>query len=197
MRNMLKLGIILMLISAVAGGALAFVNGFTQPRIEAAARLALEKAQREVLPAADSFELRADLKSKASGSDAAIIDQVYVAKSGDKIVGLVILTRPHGYSNSDPLGVLVGLNDKGQVAGVRVTEQKDTPGLGSRVAEKEFIAQPAIAAANVGGELKVKKDGGTVDAITGATISSRGSLTGINAAFRLYKAVAGELGLAS
>lgn len=194
---MLRLGLVLMVIGAVFGGALAFVNGFTEPRIKAAQEAAFQASLQSVLPEADTFERRSDLKEKAPESAKSIIadGDVYLAKSGGDIIGLVVTTKPYGYS-STPLTLLVGIDRQGRVSAAQVTSQSETPGLGTKTAEAEFLTQPAIAKATVQNELKVKKDGGQVDAVTGATLSSRAVVRGINAASALYRAVAAGLGLA-
>lgn len=197
MRDMLRLGLVLMIIGAVAGGALAFVNNFTEPRIKAASEESFQASLKSVLPGADVFEKRSDLKDKAPESARTVIadGDVYLAKSGGNIIGLVITTKPFGYS-STPITLLVGIDRQGKILAARVTSQSETPGLGAKAADADFLAQPAIAKATVQDELKVKKDGGQVDAITGATLSSRAVVRGINAASTLYRAVAVGLGLA-
>lgn len=196
MRDMLRLGLVLMLIAGIAGGSLALVNSFTQPRIEAAREKALQQSLKQVVPGADSFVLRDELKEKAPEATRKVLGagSVYLAKSGEKIVGLVVTDKPFGYS-STPLTVMVGLSSSGAVSGVRVIDQSETVGLGTRVTEPEFLNQPAFAAAKVSDTLKVKKDGGRVDAIAGATYSSRAVVKGVNAASELYRAVAADLGL--
>lgn len=197
MRDMIRLGFVLMAIGAVFGGALAFVNGFTEPRIKAAQEAAFQASLKSVVPGADAFEQRNDLKDKAPESARSVIadGDVFLATLGGEAIGIVVTTKPYGYS-STPMTLLVGIDRQGKILAAKVTSQSETPGLGTKAAEPEFLTQPAIAKATVQNELKVKKDGGVVDAVSGATLSSRAVVRGINAASALYRAVATGLGLA-
>lgn len=196
MRDMLRLGLILMVIAGVAGGSLALVNSFTQPRIEAATAKALQDSLRQVMPGADEFVLQDELKDKAPEAARKILadGSVYLAKAGGKVAGIVVTDKPYGYS-STPLTIMVGVSSSGAVTGVRVISQSETVGLGTRVTEPEFLTQKAFAEARASDTLKVKKDGGRVDAIAGATYSSRAVVNGVNAATELFRAVAADLGL--
>lgn len=196
MRESIKLGVILMLIAGCAAGALAVVNSFTEPLIQKQHEEALQNALSEVLPGSDVFVLHNELKNQAPTVVQGILGDIYVAESGtgEGAAGLVVTALPAGYSSTVTL--LVGMNAAGSLTGIRVISQSETPGLGSRIAEPEFYAQEAFAGQTVSEELKVTKDGGNVDAVTSATISSRAVVRGVNAAFELYRSVAAGLGMA-
>jgi electron transport complex protein RnfG len=186
-RDYLRLMIVLALISAIAGGLLAFVDSFTAPQIEEYKQLAEANAYRDALPQADTFEslppdqlVRIQKNPETSG----VLD-VKIAKKAGSAVGWVCKVASHGYSSD--IKLLVGIGNDARLGGVLILEQSETPGLGAKVTESEFIGQSAIKAAKPGREIRVSKDGGEVQAIAGATISSRAVLRGINQAFKFYQ----------
>jgi electron transport complex protein RnfG len=186
-RNYWRLIIVLGLISAVAGGTLAMVNSFTEPKIAAYKQLAEARACQEALPAAATFKqasaaLLAKVKNDPQLTD---IWDVKVGLKEDRPVGWVCKVASRGYSSNVVL--LVGIGNDAKLGRVIVLEQNETPGLGAKVTEPEFIAQTAISNSTPGQILQVTKDGGSVQAIAGATISSRAALRGINQVFDLFK----------
>lgn len=196
MRESIKLGIILMLIAGCAAGALAVVNSFTEPLIQKRHEKDLQSALSEVLPGGGTFILKNELKGQAPAEVQGLLGDVYVAESGidGEVIGLVVTALPTGYSST--LSLLVGMDAAGSLTGIRVISQSETPGLGGRIAEPEFYGQKAFTGRTVSENLKVIKDGGDVDAVTSATISSRAVVRGVNAAFELYRSAAAGLGMA-
>jgi electron transport complex protein RnfG len=84
------------------------------------------------------------------------------------------------------LGVMVGFDlASGDLAGVGITTMSETPGLGTRVREAAFLAQ--FTGLSKDAVFKVKKDGGVIDAVTGATVSSRAVADAIGQAQALYR----------
>lgn len=107
--------------------------------------------------------------------------EVYPAKKDNEIVGYAVNTYTNrGFSGN--ITLMAGFRPDGTIINVTVLEHKETPGLGNKMAEPEFKDQfndknPADFA------LRVKKDGGPVDAITAATISSRAFCDGVQRAY--------------
>ena len=107
--------------------------------------------------------------------------EVYPAKNGDSVVGYAINTySDKGFGGR--ISLMVGFKPDGSIINIRVLEQKETPGLGTKMTEPSFKDQfndkdPGKFA------LKVKKDGGQVDAITAATISSRAFCDAVSRAY--------------
>lgn len=96
---------------------------------------------------------------------------VYPAKMNDEIVGYAVSTYT-GKGFSGRVELMAGFRPDGTIINISILLQKETPGLGTKMAEPEFKDQ--FMGKNPGDfELKVRKDGGPVDAITAATISSR------------------------
>ncbi|HEY8464423.1 MAG TPA: RnfABCDGE type electron transport complex subunit G [Bacillota bacterium] len=192
MRDYVRFSVVLAVISAVAGGLLALVNSFTEPKISAYQALAEANAYRQVLPAADRFEsLPADQLAKVQQNpDTAGIQDIKVGTKADQPVGWVYKVATYGYSSD--IQLLVGIGVDAKVGGVYLLSQNDTPGLGAKIAEADFIEQSAIQQAQPQHDLKVSKDGGQVQAVAGATISSRAVTRGINQAFQVFRNQTGQ-----
>jgi electron transport complex protein RnfG len=201
MRESIKLGLILMLIAGCAAGALAVVNYYTEPLIQKQQQKqqedATQKSLLEVLPenSGGAFVLSNELKELAPAEIRSLFGDVYVAKSSTdgEVTGLAVNVVSKGYAST--IMLLVGMNTNGTLTGVRVISQGETPSIGSKITEPKFYAQKAFDGSSVANELKITKDGGNVDTISGATISSRAVVRGINAAFELYRSVATGLGM--
>jgi len=106
---------------------------------------------------------------------------IYPAKKDDIIVGYAVNTNTSkGFSGN--ISLMAGFKPDGTIINITVLEQKETPGLGTKMVEPQFKDQfndknPGVFA------LKVKKDGGQVDAITAATISSRAFCDAVQRAY--------------
>ncbi len=91
--------------------------------------------------------------------------------------------------------LMVGFDPEGHILGYEVLEQQETPGLGTHIVEWfKNAAKPGqnIIGRKANGQFKVSKDGGEIDAITAATISSRAFLKAINDAYTQFMAQKGE-----
>lgn len=159
----------LLVITLVSGFALGFVNDLT---IEPKAKAKLEKkvnALKLVLPAFDNNPVE-DVKMVKSDKVSDSIE-IYPAYLNNQFVGAAVI----GLTNKGFSGlvkIMIGFKPSGEIENVVVLEQKETPGLGTRMTEDKFLQQ--FKGVNISTfKLKVKKDGGDVDALTGATISSR------------------------
>lgn len=169
----------LLLISAVMAAALGFVYGVTKGPIEQVTKQKEIQAVRDVLPAFDNDPTK----------DAKAIEGLsfYMATMKGQPVGCAVKTfTDKGYSGRFDL--MVGFKPDGTINQIVVLDQKETPGLGAKMKEARF-KDPFVAlniATLPGQQLKVKKDGGTIDAITAATISSRAFCDGVQKAYNLY-----------
>ena len=166
----LRLALTLFLITAVVAAALAGVNSVTKPIID---RLNAEKTQKAieaVLPGGFNEELT------AFDTQGGLVSKVYKGESG---YALEVL--PSGFDNT--ITMMVGVDFEGKVLGISVVSHTETAGLGA-VAAAQTSAGEAFRSQFVGksGSVAVNKDGGELDAITGATITSRAICVGVNAA---------------
>jgi electron transport complex protein RnfG len=98
---------------------------------------------------------------------------IYVARQQQAITGFILpITSTQGYSG--PIKLVVGISAQGQVTGVRVTEHRETPGLGDKIDyQKTHWVDGFIGSDLLTHHWAVKKDGGDFDQFTGATITPR------------------------
>ena len=94
-------------------------------------------------------------------------DDIYTIYSDDTLVGYAFLATGKGYGGD--IDILVGLEDEQTLKGITIVTQSETPGLGSKIIENSFVSE--FVGANIDA-IFLKKDGGQIDAITGASISS-------------------------
>ena len=166
----LRLAGTLLLITAVVAAALAGVNAVTAPVIEELNAAKTQEAISAVLPGGFDTEI-ADY-ADASG----IVSKVYQGANG-----YAVEVGPGGFDNT--ITMMVGVDNEGKVLGISVVSHTETAGLGA-VADADTPKGIAFREQFIGasGSVSVTKDGGTMDAITGATITSRAICVGVNAA---------------
>ena len=102
--------------------------------------------------------------------------------------GMIYAIAVKSYTNKGfggELEIMTGFYINGTMAGYKVLNHKETPGLGSKIMENEFMSQ-FIGLKIEGGKLKLRKDGGQIDGITSATISSKALLDAVNNAKKAY-----------
>ncbi|MBQ2700246.1 MAG: FMN-binding protein, partial [Clostridia bacterium] len=178
MKKKLPAFLILAIIALVAALALALTNSLTEGPIQERAQAALRAARQVVLPA-DTFE-------EAQSSDEAVA--VHVGKANGEAIGYTGVVTVTGYAG--PVEVILGTDNQGKITGISVggANFAETAGLGSKAKEPGFTDQfkdktlPVALGANI-------------DAIGGATITSRAVVNGVNQAGTAIAAAAGfELG---
>lgn len=174
MNDMIRMGTFLFIITAIAGVLLAFTENLTSPLIGENRIKKLEEARQEVLPEAKSFA-NAEFKDPANGQT---FQYAAGFKEDGQLAGIVLSSSPKGYAG--PIEMVLGLDSQGKISGVKILSQKETPGLGTKLADPSFL-EPFRKVINEKSApvFLVKKDGGDIDAITAATISSRAFCNGI------------------
>ena len=166
----LRLAGTLLLICAVTAGLLAGVNSITAPIIDDLNAAKTQEAISAVLPGGFDTEI-ADY-ADASG----IVSKVYQGANG-----YAVEVGPGGFDNT--ITMMVGIDNEGKVLGISVVNHAETAGLGA-VADADTPKGIAFREQFIGasGSVSVSKDGGAIEAITGATITSRAICAGVNAA---------------
>ena len=149
---------------------LAGVNSVTAARIRQLKEEKMNAAMAEVLPGAESLE------SVAFTDETGLVKTVYASDDG-----YVVEVAPAGFGGA--ITMMVGILPDGTVNGISIVSHTETAGLGS-VAGADTSAGQSFRDQFVGqsGSLAVDKDGGTIDSITSATITSRAVTNGVNAA---------------
>lgn len=172
----------LTLIALVASASLGFVYKMTKVPIEISALNKKLDAIKQVVPEFTNNP-NAEMYRLPTGAGDSL--EVYPARSDDEIIGYAVSTyTPDGFSGN--ISLMVGFKPDGTIINTTVLEQKETPGLGTKITEPGFKNQfngknPAEFS------LKVKKDGGPVDAITAATITSRAFCDALERAYNTLK----------
>lgn len=175
--------IALFVITAVAGLSLAAVYSVTKEPIAASQRAKINNAIKMVVP---EFETISDtVFMPEDGKDSIKVHRLF---KGAESSGYAVETyTDKGFAGHFTL--MVGFAPDASITNIEVLEHKETPGLGTKMALPAFKDQfKGLKLADLpGGKLKVKKDGGTVDAITAATISSRAFCDAVNRAAEINK----------
>lgn len=164
----IRLAVTLLLITAVVAAALAGVNAVTAPKIAELNAQKTQSAIEAVLPGGG--------EEIAFTDDTGLVSTVYQGQSG-----YAVEVKPSGFNGT--VTMMVGVDTSGKVLGISIVNHTETAGLGA-VAAAETAAGNAFRGqfAGMSGSVSVTKDGGQVDALTGATITSRAVCTGVNAA---------------
>ena len=184
MKDLPRFGFILMLVTVFAASSLAWINKITRPRIEA-----IEK---------ENFE--AGLKLVLSGPDDRIIEPVfnengdikyyigYFSPEKDTIIGYALEAVNRGYSSD--IRMLVGVNETGRILAVNILSQNETPGLGTKCEEIRYGESkpwwPEQFVNKQGQDIAVAPDGGSIESISGATITARAITDGLAQSVRKF-----------
>ena len=159
MKYFLKLGFVLLIITVIASGILAYINSLTEPIIQENQRKAKEEARKEVLSEAASFEVIGTFNEES----------VFAGLDNEgTTVGYTFLASLYGYSSD--VKSMVGVKTDLTVNKIKIISQTETPGLGANCTKPEFVAQFDRKDVE---QMKVDKDGGDIESITGATITTR------------------------
>lgn len=168
--DILKPAIILFAIAVIVVAILSVINIFTAPIIENASDKAVFGASFEVLPDADSFEIVEGINREING---VTIKHVYKAKNG---TGSTATVTVKGYGT--PMDIVVGVDSSGTITGVKVLDNNETQGIGSKVVD------PKNTLKFVG-----KKDDNAVDVIAEATITSTAVNNAVKVAYDTLTAI--------
>ncbi len=183
MKSTLKnMVLVLFTITLVASAGVGVVNMITKEPIEASELKAKSEALAGVLPAFDATE-----QEVLTINDMAIT--VHTAKAAGDVVGYAVETMSkNGFGGA--VTMMVGFSPEGEVLNVNVLKQTETPGLGTKQADEGNPLQTSGTGQTLKDvNLAVNKDGGDVDALTAATISSRAYVDAVARAWEAFKSV--------
>lgn len=177
-----NMAIVLTAVTVIAGALLGYVNELTKGPIEEANAKALNEAIQLVVPGFDNQPTANPETIDLNGATYTI----YKATKGGEFIGAAVQSTANGFGG--PLTILVGFDAQGNIIDYSLLSHAETPGLGSK-ADLWFKkdGKGAIIGMNPGKtSLSVSKDGGSVDAITASTITSRAFLSAVNNAYQAY-----------
>lgn len=188
MKEIIKLGMILLIICGVSAVLLGFTNEITKTQIQNQREIESQKKRLEVLSKADNFKLleKDRLEKITSSNDK--IKEVYEGYKDGNLVGYVVKTTPTGFGGA--VEVITGIDVDGKITGVRVGSHQETPGLGANATLPSFYSQ--YDGKSIEKPLSVAKNSPTenqIQAISGATITSDAVTTGVNYAIDAVKSL--------
>ena len=172
----------LLVITVVAGFSLGFVNDLTiGPKATAKLKQKVN-AIKLVLPEFNNNPVKDIQLLKLENSKDSI--EVYPAFLNNTFVGAAVIGRTDkGFSGL--IKIMVGFKPNGDIQNIAVLEQKETPGLGTKIKGETFLKQ--FRGINLSSyNLNVRKDGGEIDALTGATITSRAFCDATKMAYEVF-----------
>ena len=176
---------VLFTITLIASAGVGAVNMITEEPIAAAKAAATTAAVANVLP---EFDNTTPVEQEIDG----MTIKVYTATSGESVVGYAVesMTKS-GFGGA--IRMMVGFLPDGKIFNVNVLEQAETPGLGTKMCDEGNALISSIKDKDAD-ELKisVKKDGGELDALTAATISSRAYYDAVARAHKAFQVASGQ-----
>lgn len=189
MREIVRMIVVLAVITGASGLLLAGVNqGTKEQRKQQLLQYVKGPAILEVLAGSSNDPLKnvKEIQLPPTGDQAEggkVLD-VFPAYKDGKLWAVAFEASGSGFGGD--IGVVVGIDvQDDRLLGVGITTSKETPGLGARIREAGF--RNGFRGIPLDEDVKVKADGGEVDAISGATISSRGVCAAVNHAFELFR----------
>ncbi len=179
--TLLNMFVALFVICVVSGGVLGIVYNATKDPIAAAEKAKKTEAIKNVLP---EFKELKDVNMKSAMEDVELPFHLAYDNDGNFIGAAVETFTNKGFSGN--ISLMVGILKDGTVNNISVLQHAETPGLGSKMSEPSFKDQFNNKHAD-SFNFNVKKDGGDVDAITAATISSRAFCDAVNRAISTFE----------
>jgi H+/Na+-translocating ferredoxin:NAD+ oxidoreductase subunit G len=181
MRDIIKFGTFLLIVSGVAGLGVGYVNSLTSPLIAQQILQRKIDSFKEVYPRADRVENETARYLK--GNHDPMVKEVDIAYRGDSPAGVIYGVETKGYGGV--ISLLAGFDiASGKITAIKVLNQKETPGLGAKAKEKFF--QDRYRDKSAAAPLEVTKTEpvreNQIQAITASTITSKAVTRGVNAA---------------
>jgi len=177
-RDQMRMVLAIVVVAVLAAGILGVTDILTREPIAQAQKEALQKALTQVLPK-HANDAQADMFTVDD-------EDIYPGKDGlGNVRGFAWeVIAPDGYSGS--IRILIGMKPDGVIHAIRVTDHRETPGLGDGIVKNSDWLQSFSGRMLEGSNWKVKKDGGDFDQFTGATITPRAVVKAVKSALTFY-----------
>lgn len=169
MKETIRLGVILMLITVVSAGVLAISNNLTKDRIAELEMAGSLESLKEIFGDSADFKPLDEGKLDEIKASTSSVVEIFEAYNGDTLIGYAIKHITKGFGGD--LLLMTGFNLDGTVAGLDVLEHSETPGLGDRADDPEF--RNRFVGLSTASEI-------TVEALSGATVTTNAVLSGVN-----------------
>jgi electron transport complex protein RnfG len=188
--SLVKLVATLTITCLVAAGTLGTVYMVTEKPIAEQKRLELLRALETTLPECDNDPASTAKTLPITLANGEVQELTfYYAKMGQDVVGVAFVVIGQGFQSF--IHVMLGISVDGEISGIEVLEHAETPGLGALIEldsfKKQFRGKSFSNSKLVAGNLAVTKDGGDIQAITGATISPRAIVQAVSAGLKLFE----------
>ena len=151
---------------------LGVVNQTTKPKIDAIEAEKIRAAMSQVLHADEYVPWEGDLPKN--------VTSLSLARSNGESLGWVVQTTATG--SQGPITMMVGLDLSGAVTGVSIVSHSETPNIGTKVVTDQSVLDRFVGMSHADGEITVNSGSNRFDGVSGATVSSRGVTSGVNAA---------------
>ena len=186
MKEMIKMVVVLSLICGLSGLTLATVRQATDARIEEQVMTYVQgPALEQIFSDYDNNPVK-DRKTFDTPNGPIT---VFPAMKAGKLTGVAFETFGTGYGGD--IGVMVGfVTDGSKLHGIGITTLKETPGLGQRVVEPQYRDQ---FTGHTTASIALTKQGGDITAVSGATISSTGTVAAVNDAVKIFDTIKDKL----
>lgn len=181
MREFFRLVGILTLVSIISAWALSTTYNITKPIIDLKRHQKKVEALALVLPPFDNQPDKEIIKLPTEKGE---IVEFYVGKKNGQPTGIAFRKKAVGYGGN--IVLMIGVTPEGKIYGLQVMEQNETPGLGAKISQPNFLKQfknKDLTSAR----WEVKKMGGDFDQITAATVSSRAITKGIKEGLSFFQ----------
>ncbi|MCD6358419.1 MAG: RnfABCDGE type electron transport complex subunit G [Dehalococcoidia bacterium] len=151
--------LVLTVVVLIAVSVLSFTHDITKAAIAEQKDNKVKNMLKEMFPSIENYKYE---------------DNLYTISSQDDIIGYAFLASGQGYGGE--IEILVGLEDENTVKSIIIISQTETPGIGARITEKSFTSQFVNLPID---DIALSRDGGKIDALTGATISSNATVNAV------------------
>ena len=183
--NLFNMIAVLLVVAVCSAVSIGYVYELTSEPIAEAKKAKIVAAIKEMVKNFDNNPLE---EKTTIGTDGVVL---YPAREEGNITSVAVETSSSlGFGGK--IELIMGILTDGTVTGYKITQQNETPGLGSKVTEAAFSKQ-FVGLNTHNSNFSLKKDGGEIDAVTGATISSRAVIDAVKKAVAAYNNFAGAI----
>ena len=183
--NLFNMVAALLVVSVCSAVSIGYVQQKTAEPIAASKKTKIINAIKEMV--GDFNNNPFEEKTALSGNEV----ELYPARQDGNITSVAVKSFSNqGFGGK--IELILGILMDGTVTGYKVTQQNETPGLGSKITEEKFSHQ-FVSLNTHSDQFKLSKDGGEIDAITGATISSKAVIDAVQKAISAYNNFAGAI----
>lgn len=185
MKETIKLGFILLVITMISAGILGMSNHITAEKIGEIENKANYAALEQIFVDGNKFELLETGKLDKIKETNDSVGEIFEVYNGDNLIGYAVKTISSGYKGN--IVIMTGFSIEGKLEGMLVLEQTETPGLGAKSAEPSFTDH--FRNKSIDSEIVAVKEpskDNEVQAISSATVTTNAVIAGVNSAREVF-----------